>query len=142
MTGSAAVRDAPCFHLNCTAAGWIFWASCRSLGKRSENTLSCFFYSRTKLNAFLAEEARVTCLHARLRCRCPVGALGLYRRCHHCQRLGLARRRRTSRVQRARQRSQGAVGGRVRVVHSHTADNIGALAQTNTGKRWAVNCML
>lgn len=64
--------------------------------------------------------------------RHPLVLLGFNRGHHHCQRLGLAGGRGAGRALSAGQRSQGAGGGRVRVMHRHTADHISALTQINT----------
>lgn len=56
-------------------------------------------------------------------------------RCHHCQRLGLAGWHCACWIERAWQGSQGAGCRGVRVVHGHTADDVGALAQPQTEGR-------
>lgn len=64
-------------------------------------------------------------------------ALGFDWRCHHCQRSSLARGSTAGWVHRAGKRCQRTGSGRVRVVDRHTADDVCALTQTNTGQtRW------
>ena len=72
----------------------------------------------------------LTCLQA-CAWSCP-SLLGFDWRCHHCQRLCLAWWHGASWVERPRQRSQGTGCRGVRVVDGHTADDVCALAQTNT----------
>lgn len=75
----------------------------------------------------------LTTLQAAAQHRPHLRGLALERRGHHRQRLGLPGRHGAGWVQRARERSEGAGRGGVRVVHGDAADDVGAFraAQSN-----------